>query len=44
MAGKEEGGSFVMPLETIPDAIHIPVNEIRNRMSDLPKENLIVLL
>jgi rhodanese-related sulfurtransferase len=31
------------PLETILDAIHIPVNEIRNRMSDLPKEKLLVL-
>jgi hypothetical protein len=44
MAGKEEGCSFVMPFETIPEAIHIPVNEIRNRMSDLSKENLLVLL
>jgi hypothetical protein len=33
-----------MPFETIPEAIHISVNEICDRMSDLPKENLIVLL
>ena len=31
------------PLETIPDAIHIPMNEIRNRMSELPKDKLIIL-
>ena len=31
------------PLELIPGAIWIPENEIRNRMSELPKDKLIVL-